>query len=672
MRTFTALPRAAALLAAAALALPVFAQSRPDVRPEFRHLDDVRAAIRKAEERPLSKLAAARTGPDTSGYDARKYTIRCDVDFSNHTIQAVTTVDAVATAAGLATVEFDFVGFTISSVAVDGTPVGFDRPNGGRTLRVSLPHALAEGVPFSVDVAYGGRPTIEDGLGFGFTADGAATFAEPEGARLWYPCKDRPSDKATYEGFVTVPSDLVVASNGRLVEVTQEGNRKTYHWLESHQIATYLIDFAISDYAVIEDSLGSLPVNHYVYPALEARARRDFSRTPEMIDALQTRLGVPYPFDKYGHALFENFGGAMEHQSCTSYGAGLITGDNRYDLVVAHELGHQWFGDLVSPAEWEEIWLNEGFATWTEFLWTENSDPSFVPALLANREQIYFSHEASVGAYSLYAPSHLFGTTVYQKGGWVVAMLRSLIGDEAFFAGLQAYLESHAYGNGTTGEFRAAMEAASGRDLTAFFDEWVYGTGYPVYDATWASRQLGAQYQVDVRIRQLQQTPTVFTYPLEVEVTGAGGARERQVVTVSSDNAIVSLCVGFQPSSVSLDPDNKVLGTTAIANGAVPAQPPACGVVPDEISVSAVAWKGGTLRVTGAGFVVGDAVVEVNGAALAKARYPKPFRNEDGTTTVVVGKQSGLKQLVPAGTAVQVTVLNRSTGLRSAPFSFTR
>jgi hypothetical protein len=364
----------------------------------------------------------------------------------------------------------------------------------------------------------------------------------------------------------------------------------------------------------------------------------------------------------------------MEHQSCTSYGAGLVTGDRRFEVVVAHELGHQWFGDLVSPAEWEEIWLNEGLATWTEHLWIEHLDPEFVEQFRANRESEYTSYERSVGAYSLYAPSRLFGTTVYEKGGWVVGMLRYLLGDEAFFAGMRAYLTEHSFGNARTADLRAAMEAASGRDLSAFFDEWVYGLGHPTYETAWTARAVpGGRYQLDVRVRQTQPVPTVFTIPLEVEAVAPDGSRVRERVEVASRDAVASLCLDFDPVRVTVDPDNEVLGPVTPTGEAVESQPAVCAEGPPaDVTIGGVEWRAGALRVTGAGFVVGDSVVEVNGTALAKTKYPKPDRNPDGTTTALLGKQKRLKDLVPRGTPVAVTVLNRSTGVRSAPVTFMR
>ena len=674
MNTSTSLvSRAALAILVALVTLPVSAQDRKSIEIDR----DVITAIEKGETRDISKLAIARTAPDTSGWDALKYTIHLEPSMTGRTISGTTKIDGVATIAGLTTVNLDLVGFTIDAVRLNGSSANFSRTGGGRVVSVVLPAPLNVGQTFSIDVVYRGTPIIEGGLGFGFSSSGAATFAEPEGSRLWFACKDRPSDKAIYESFITVPNQFVVASNGRLVETTQEGGKTTYHWLESHQIATYLISLAISNYRVIEDSYGDLPVWHYVYPELESDARRDFSRTPEMMQVFEERLGVPYPFDKYGHALFENFGGAMEHQSCTSYGSPLITGDNRYDRVVAHELGHQWFGNLVSPAEWEEIWLNEGFATWTEFIWTEHINPSGLADLMAGRESYYIDYEASAGAYSLYAPppSRLFGATIYQKGGWVVAMLRYVVGDEAFFSGLRAYLESHSFGNGRTEEFKAAMEAASGQELDAFFSEWVYATGYPRYETTSTSRVVpGGRMQTDVRIVQVQ-SGTVFTTPLEIELVGPAGERVVERVEIGSREAIVSLCSDFVPTRVTVDPSNRVLGTVEARNGAVANQPVLCGESPSEIAIAGVTWKSngqGSLSISGSGFVVGDTRVEVNGVELAKTKYPKGNQNPDGTTSLVVGKQKRLKTLVPAGTTVQITVVNLSTGLRSAPVEFTR
>lgn len=526
---------------------------------------EVRGAIQmlEAKARPLPRLAA--TTPDRSGYDVTKYTIRCDVDFQRRSIRGDVTVDAIATKRNRKVLDLDFHGFDITRVRLNGKSASYSRIGSGSVLRVRSQRPLNLNQAFRIEIVYNGVPSLSsDGLGFGFTASGAGTFAEPEGAREWFPCKDRPSDKAEYEGYVTVPSSMVVASNGALIGTSPSGDRVTYHWKEAHPIATYLISLAISDYAIIEDSLGALPIRHFVYPAIEAEARQDFSPTPAMIDAFENSLGVPFPFDKYGHALFENFGGAMEHQSCTSYGARLITGDNRYDLVVAHELGHQWFGDLVSPAEWDEIWLNEGLATWTEFLWTERADPASLPSLMWDAESSYMSYERWNGRYALYAPppDELFGLTVYDKGGWVISMLRYLLGDDAFFRGMTLYLSRHAYGNVRTTDLRSAMEESSGLDLSAFFAQWVYGVGYPTYVVSWSASQIDAgRYQLSVRIRQTQTGTPIFTIPVEIETSGADGSSDWRRVQVTGQDVTLSYELNFNPAAVTVDPDNKILGT---------------------------------------------------------------------------------------------------------------
>lgn len=668
-------PVSALLVALAAFGAPAAASDRPE-----RDFDaDVVAAIEHGELARLEKRPAA-TEPDASGYDVQKYTIDLGVDFTARTLDGRVRIDAVTTTSSLSSVALDFVGFNVSRVEVNGATVTATR--GSDTIHVPVGPYAATGQAFSITIAYSGQPRTEGGLGFGFTSRGAATFAEPEGARLWFPCKDRPSDKAQYEGRITVPAGQVVASNGRLLDVADApGGRKTYHWVETHQIATYLIMLGISNYQILEQRSGNVPIYHYVYPELASAAQRDFSRTPQMLEAFEQRIGVPYPFEKYGHALFENFGGAMEHQTMTSYGSRLITGDNRYDRVVAHELGHHWFGDLVSPHEWEEIWLNEGFATWTEFLWTEHVDPDYLPALMAGRESYYFDREAIDGRYPLYAPgmSRLFGPTIYQKGGWVVAMLRYVIGDEAFFAGLKNYLEANAYGTATTVELKEAMETASGMELDAFFDEWVYGVGYPTYDVSWSLRAVpSGGYQADVRIVQTQRGTPVFTIPLEVEVVYANGSRTRQRIPVASADHVASLCLDAEPRSILVDPDNKVLGRVSASSAPVAPQPLACGdPVPETLRITAVAlvksdgrWR---FYVDGEGFVVGETKIEVNGVALAKTRYPKSFQNSDGTTSRLEGKNPRLRQeVLPTGTTVAVTVVNASTGQRSEPFTYQR
>jgi hypothetical protein len=342
---------------------------------------------------------------------------------------------------------------------------------------------------------------------------------------------------------------------------------------------------------------------------------------------------------------------------------------------------------MESPAEWEEIWLTEGIATWTEFLWVEAWSPSVLPQLMASREASWMGYDDEVARYALYAPpsGRLFGSTIYQKGGWVVAMLRYVVGDEAFFTGIRNYLESHAGGNGRSGELRAAMEEASGMDLSAFFDEWVYGVGYPKYSTSWRSQPATAgRYQVDVRVRQLQQSPTIFTTPLEVEVIGTGGERARQRIAVTGGDSTGSVCVDFVPSSIVVDPDNRILGTVSAGTAAVTAQPIVCGG--DEpppppgpgIAITSIAWvktgkNAGYLQVGGDGFLVDDSIVEVNGAALRKTKYPKRYRGDENTTTVLYGQQKKLgRDVVQVGVPVQVTILNSSTGLRSAPVTFTR
>jgi aminopeptidase N len=396
-------------------------------------------------------------------------------------------------------------------------------------------------------VSYGGTP---GGLAFGRpffdTADGfplVSTLSESKLARGWWPCKDRPDDKALVTLSVEAPQELVVVSNGTQAGLPQpSGTRPGFNvttWRESHPIATYLVSIACAAYDTWEqdylalDGRTVMPVRYWSFPSMTASAREDWSITPSAIE-FYARSFYEYPFldEKYGHAMFR-FGGAMEHQTATSYGSGLVPGDHGYDFVTVHELAHQWFGDHVSPRTFESLWLNEGFATYCQALWVEHLWG--LGAYLAEM-RAYDYYRACSGEFL--GPVHAFidadgdcwpdgaaGATVYQKGSWVLHMLRWVLGQpstapdpEVIFDVLRRHGQAHAYDVASSDDFEATAENGDPGSLAWFFDQWLRRTDRPHYEVGWAAApQSGGGFLLHLRVTQSQPLP--YRMPVLVRLT---------------------------------------------------------------------------------------------------------------------------------------------------------
>ena len=472
----------------------------------------------------------------------------------------------------------------VTGVSREGVPLDpASWTHAGDVLTVDLsPPAPEGGPPVEIEVAYEGQP-VE--LGFGtltFTTHGdpavplVFTLAEPFLARGWWPCQDQPDDKAIVTVTVEAPSDLVVVSNG-LPDAPVPGRpgHSITRWAGRYPISTYLVSISATNYATWTDTYTALdaattmPVTHWAYPEIEAAARQDFSRTIPMMEAF-ARLWVEYPFlqEKYGHSTIPLWG-AMEHQTATSYGAQLITGDNRFDFVVAHELAHQWWGDLVGPRTFESIWLNEGFATYGEASWVESQ------AGLA----AYLQYMAAMDPWqagrefpgTVHAPLEYFNSTVYEKGAWVLHMLRWVLGGpvgaqdrETIDVILRAHAQEHPYGSAETTEFVATAERVSGQGLAWFFDEWLHRPGRPLYEAGWsAAPQRGGGFVTHVRLRQAQAE--LYRMPLLVRMRFPSGAVRDELAWADAREHDWSWATTEAPDSVSVDPDGWVLkGLAAI------------------------------------------------------------------------------------------------------------
>src|SRR5262245_12135849 len=523
---------------------------------------------RPRSAQPL-ELAIATNQDD---FDVTHYKLELAFAPTTQIVSGTVTITGKSLVAGLSHIDLDFYdNMTISAIVTGTTSLTYTRAN--NVLTVNLDRLYAAGESWTVAITYSGHPmNVDDSFVFTQISGGSvlmASLSEPYGARTWWPSKDRPDDKATAEMIYTVPQNYTATSNGLLTSVTTDtgAGTKTYTWVTNYAITTYLISVRAYPYSSFSHTYtpiggGSMPVVYYVYPPSLSNAQISFSATPSMITYFAQKFGE-YPFvsEKYGMSAFQ-YGGAMEHQGNTSYGASLINGTHSNDRVIAHELAHQWWGDAVSPRTWADIWLNEGFASYCEALWQEN-----VGGTAAYRTAMQGFYRTTWGP-SVYNPTNLFGTTVYYKGAWVQHMLRHVVGDAAFFQAQRDWYANHKYGVGDTAGYQAQVEASSGgASLDWFFDEWVYGPSMPTYSWYWSSANTGSGYKLYLRIDQIQSNAEPFRMPIDVDVTTASGTT-RYVVQSSLVSEDFQIPLGAPPTAVALDPDNWILKVLTAAQPA--------------------------------------------------------------------------------------------------------
>src|SRR5262249_37696575 len=321
-----------------------------------------------------------------------------------------------------------------------------------------------------------------------------------------------------------------------------------------HPISSYLVSIASYPYTHTVDwyvpaPADSMRIDFFNYPETAPGVAPVQSKVKTMLGAYAARFG-PYPFgdEKYGHAQFQ-CGGGMEHETCTSIGAFA-------EFVVAHELGHQWWGDMVTCRDFHHIWVNEGFATFMESIWAESQGGP--AAYHADLQLNKYYGPGTVWVPDDQDEGRIFDSNLsYNKGSWVLNMLRHVLGDATFFDAMLQYRATNLYSTGTTEVFRAACEAVSGRDLTKFFQQWVYDERYPVYHPTWASHAAGGGYDVTLTLEQ-RQSWQLFTMPVDVRVTTTAGPRDF-VLPDSLASQVFTLHVDAQPTALDLDPGDWIL-----------------------------------------------------------------------------------------------------------------
>lgn len=451
------------------------------------------------------------------GYDALFYHLQLKILTATQEVEGQLLMEAKSEADGLATVPMDFYA-NLQVLGVGENAVSFTRS--GNVLTLTLNQAFQRGEKFRVSVSYRGQPQSGGFGAFTFnTHAGApiiASLSEPYYARLWWPCKDTPTDKAdSVQVDITVPDNLTGVSNGKLENVQSANGWKTFSWKERYPITTYLVSIAVSNYAEFGETFTfsdgtTMPIRHYVYPENLAAAQTQLADTRDMLAFFSSAFG-DYPFkrEKYGHAQFA-WGGGMEHQTITSVGG---FGDG----LISHEMTHQWFGDLITMKSWQDIWLNEGFASYGEALYSEHRDGK--AAYRNYMASMDYTFTGSVFVRDTTSVGNIFNSTVYDKGAWVLHMLRHVIDDSTFFRLLKNYVTDPRYrfGTATTDDFKNLAESLSGKELDWFFEQWVYRAGRPSLRYAW-------KWENNELILRLQQIQSGEPYRLPFDLAAIAGA----------------------------------------------------------------------------------------------------------------------------------------------------
>ena len=454
----------------------------------------------------------------------------------------------------------------VDSVIAGSKRTSFIRYN--QAVEILLDRTYQKNETIRAVLFYQGIPS-QSGFGsFVFAAHSGVpwvwSLSEPYGARDWWPCKDHPSDKAdSVDIRIRCDARFKVGSNGRRLAVVNNGDGSaTTTWSERYPIAPYLVSVTLTNFEEFTNwfrysATDSMPILNYVLPEHLGAALSSLPKTVDMLEIFSNSFGL-YPFiaEKYGHCEF-GAGGAMEHQTMTS-----TTTFN--EITIAHELGHQWFGDLITCANWHELWLNEGFATYTEAVYLEKQyGPAWYRSHMQEQMNDALSAEGTLYLQDTTSVRDMFANSrVYAKGGAVLHMLRHVLGDSTFSRALRAYVADprFRFAVATTRDFQQVCEVVSGQSLGYFFDEWVFGEKYPVYTFSWKTWNESGQDFASVTIDQVTRTdnPRFFTMPVDIQMKAAGWDTTISVMHQFSGQ-VFQFALPARPDSVILDPGDWVL-----------------------------------------------------------------------------------------------------------------
>ncbi len=488
----------------------------------------------------------------TKDYDLQHSKVALRFDLEQRKVIGDVTHTVMPLHEGVDKISFDSVGLQIQSVKVNKSQAKFSTTD--KKLIVDLPNAGKIGEKYEVQIKYEGKPTkglyfILPDKDYPNRPKQVWTQGESEDTRYYLPTYDYPNDRLTTETILTVPAEWLTVSNGKLISTTDAGGgMKTWTWRESLPSSTYLFTVVAGEFVEAKDTWRNIPVTYYAPKDRGDRLIANYGRTPAMIELFSKKLGLDYPWEKYAQSMVDDFvAGGMENSSATTNMAGSLRSPQLVpeyptdeDGLISHELGHQWFGDLVTTEDWGNIWLNEGFATFMETVWTEahygkdeaDSDRWTAARGWFQQRNLY---EKPIVRHD-FDDSSEFDGNAYTKGGWVLYMLRRQLGEGAFYPGLKHYLEVNRGKNVVTADLIKAMEEATHVNVDQFFDQWVYGAGAPKFEVSYSYD--AQKKQVAMIVKQTQKVEGrvgLYRVPVDVEITNTTGSKLYPIVASKAE-----------------------------------------------------------------------------------------------------------------------------------------
>ncbi len=520
--------------------------------------------------------------PRNHSFDMQHIVLKLAFDWDKEMVLGEATLQMKPFVDGLKTVELDATKFNVEWVKLsNGNALKYEADKEKITIILDRVYKSSETISFTVK--YSAQPKL--GLTFvkPSTSDPKRPYqiwtqGETLTNREWFPCYDSPNDRATSETFITVDSKYTAISNGELIEVKENKNKKTYHWKMDYPFPSYLASLVVGEFAELKQETEGVPIFHYVYKDQLENARRSFASVPEMMRFFATKLGHPYPYKKYAEVMVYEFPGGMENITATTMTDNLVRDEramiDNNDGLSAHELAHQWFGNLVTCRDWSELWLNEGFANFMDAVWLGHSkgQEEYLRDVLESQNTVLQRYKQGshrpVATKRFYHPDDLFDENSYARPQVIIHYLKHILGEEAFWKAVNHYITVNRQRGLVTGtDLSKAIEDVTGQNLDWFFEQWIYKLGQPELEIN--SQYDEKKQQLKLTVKQLQKkdpekpwfdVPEAYRLPVDIGITTSKGTKIHQVI-INQIEQQFSFPTEEKPVIVNFDRGNYILKT---------------------------------------------------------------------------------------------------------------